>query len=274
VNMVTSDYSPRTTIFSAKMIDNVSLETIKKVYLERFTDPSDFTFMLVGNIDIEKAKPLIETYIGGIKANKRTEMWKDNDVKYPDQNVSRTFEREMQTPKTTIYINWHGYNMDYSAKNRMLLSYLVKLLDKKYLDIIREEEGGSYGVWVDGSVSNLPSPEYYLMAKFDTDPAKSDILKSIVYSELKKIEGGEIDEVDMEEARKNFLKVREENMRKNEFWVGALNQYYKNNESIVEPGQYEELVNSITKDDIRKFAETYFNTPGVVEVVMTPTQQE
>lgn len=274
VSLITTDYNKRTTLFNAKMVEDVNFETIKKVYLDRFTDPSDFTFILVGNINVETAKPLIETYIGGIKTNKRSETFKDNGVKYPDQNVNKNFARDMQTPKTTIYINWHGYNMEYNAKNRMLLSYMVELLDKKYIDIIREEEGGSYGVWVDGAVSNLPSPEYYLMAKFDTDPAKAGKLKAIVYNELKNIENGQIDTIDMEEARKNFLKVREENLRKNEFWVGALNQYFKNNESIVVPGQYEALVNSITPDEIKNFAATYFNDPGIVEVIMTPANQE
>ncbi len=269
---VKTDYNKRTVLVNADNIDKIDFETIKRVYSERFVDASDFTFVFVGNINPEEVKPLIETYIGGIKAIDRSETWVDNKVGFPEEDVEKHFAKQMQTPKTSIYINLHGDDIEYTAQNRILMSFVSKLLDKKYMDIIREQEGGSYGVRVGASVSALPTPEYQLIASFDTDPAKVDKLKSIIYSEIKNLYEQDIDEVDMEEARKNFLRKREESLRKNGYWMSALMHYSKHNEIIVTPAAYEDIVNSVTKEQVQEFAKKYLSFPSKVEVVMRPAE--
>ncbi len=272
ISMVKADYSERNVIFNAENIEKVDYETIKRVFGERFVDASDFTFVFVGNIDAEEVKPLIETYIGGIKATDRTESWKDNKVGFPEQDVEKHFAKQMQTPKTSIYINLHGEGIEYNAQNRILMDFVSELLDKKYMDIIREQEGGSYGVRVGGRVTSLPTPEYQLIASFDTDPEKAEKLKGIIYAEIKNLYEQEIDEVDMEEARTNFIKKREESLRKNKYWMGAIMHYSKHNEIIVTPDAYEDIVNSVTKEQIQEFAKKYLSGSNKVEVVMSPAE--
>jgi len=272
ITLVKTDYNPRTVVFNAESIHKIDFETMKRVYQDRFVDASDFTFTFVGNINPDSVKPLIETYIGGIKSINREENWVDNKVDFPKDDAVKHFAKEMQTPKTSIYITLHGKGVKYNAENRILFNYISELLDKKYTDIIREEEGGSYGVGVRASISKLPIPKYQLLVKFDTDPEKAEKLKGIVYREIRNLFEGDIDEVDLEEARTNFIKKREESLRKNNYWLSALTHYYKHNEVLVTPAAYEDIVKAVTKEQVQEFAKKCFDKPGKIEVVMSPSE--
>ncbi len=271
VSVTSTGHNPRTILFNTDMVSKLDLTTMKRVYQERFADASDFTFVFVGNIDAEKAKPLIETYLGSIKDIDREETWKDNGVDYPEKDTYNHFVREMETAKTTIHIDFHG-DIKYSKENSLLMRFAAELLNKKYLDVIREKEGGSYGVRVRGSVDKFPREEYNLVIRFDTDPAKADKLKGIVYEEIQSLFKKGLKEDDLIEAKKNFVKEYQENLRKNGYWIGAINTYYVYNESVKTVEAYEKMINSITKEKIEAFAKKYLAKPAKVEVVMSPKE--
>ena len=67
ISLIMSNYNPRTLLFNEKYLDQISIEKIEQVYRDRIKDASDFTFFIVGNIDAETVKPLVEKYIGSIK---------------------------------------------------------------------------------------------------------------------------------------------------------------------------------------------------------------
>ena len=272
VSMTTTDHNPRTILFTTDMIKSLDFETMKRVYNERLVDASDFTFIFVGNIDAAKARPMIETYLGSIKDIDRKESWKDNGVNFPKKDTYNHFTREMETAKTSIRIDLHG-NIKYSNENSIMMDMISKLLSKRYLDVIREEEGGSYGVGVWSNVEKLPREEYNVSIQFDTDPAKADILKAIVYDEIQLLFTKGVKEDDLNEVKKNFIKERQENLRKNTYWVNAINAHYIYNKDMLTPEAYENLINSISKEKVEKFAKKYFAKPTKTEVVMSPKEK-
>jgi len=269
VSMISTNHHPRTILFGTDMIEKLDFETMKRIYKERFVDASDFTFVFVGNIDAEQAKPMIEAYLGSIKDINREDNWKDNGVDYPEKDTYNHFDREMETPKTTIEIDFHG-DIEYSKENSVLMDVVGKLLDKRYLEIIREKEGGSYGVRVGASVNKFPREEYKLVIRFDTDPAKAEKVKGIVYNEIQALFKEGVKEDDLHEVKENFIKVRQENLRKNGYWLNAINHHYVYEENMLNLEDYEKMINSITKEKIEKFARKYLAKPAKIEVVMSP----
>ena len=57
----------------------------------------------------------------------------------------------------------------------------------RYLESIREKEGGSYGVGVYGGMRNVPKDEAVVLMQFDTDPEKQARLMQIIHQEVKDI---------------------------------------------------------------------------------------
>ena len=71
---------PRALRVKADMIDKIDYKRIMEMYKDRFKDAGDFTFLFVGNITLDEAKPLIETYLGGLPTIHRTENFRDTKM--------------------------------------------------------------------------------------------------------------------------------------------------------------------------------------------------
>ena len=82
------------------MVDKMDYDKILSMYQDRFKDASDFTFILVGNVDVEAVKPLIESYLGSLPSINRKETFKDNHIAMRKGIYKNEFIRQQETPKS------------------------------------------------------------------------------------------------------------------------------------------------------------------------------
>ena len=64
------------------------------MYKDRFKDASDFTFYFVGNIDIEKMKPMIAKYLGSLPSINRKETFKDTKMEIRKGQYKNEFAKK------------------------------------------------------------------------------------------------------------------------------------------------------------------------------------
>ena len=62
-------------------VEKVDHDKALAFYKDRFGDATDFTFVIVGVVDLEKLKPLVETYLASLPAKGRKEKEKDVGVR-------------------------------------------------------------------------------------------------------------------------------------------------------------------------------------------------
>ena len=270
VQFILADRHPRAEPQSAEQLSKVNFEKAKEIYLDRFADASDFTFVLTGNMDIEKTKSLFETYLGALPTKERNENWKDNEVEYPDGKVNKVIEKNLEVKKNTIFINYNG-SMEYNYENRILLQAIKHVLDIRYTEKVREEEGGTYGVGTSVSTSEYPDQEFALNINFDCDPANAEKLKAIIYSEIADMIKNGPSETDLNKAKENFIKNRENSLKENRFWLNSIVFNLKHDENILDHDKYNEMVNSLTVDQVKEAANKYLTQGNIVEIIMTPT---
>nr|WP_320118852.1 insulinase family protein [uncultured Marinifilum sp.] len=268
IGQLMSDYHERALMFNDEFVNNIDFEKAKKIYLDRFKDASDFTFFFVGNIDEEKHLPLIRKYVGSISSEKRQEKWIDRKVRMAEGKAQRIFEREMQVPKTTVYLAIDN-EMEYNLETRMYARVVAELLSKRYMETIREEEGGTYGVSVRPSISKRPYEHVGLTINFDCGPEKQERLRELVYQELDAIVKT-VNETDLDEIKKNYIKSRAESEKENSFWLSVIQSSLMNDEPIANTEEYNKLVNSISAKKVQEFAKKLFKKYDSVEVVMNP----
>ncbi|MBR4159907.1 MAG: insulinase family protein [Spirochaetia bacterium] len=80
--LVTQNH-PRGRTMDMEVYKEISFQNVQDVYKARFADPGDFSFILVGNIDIEAAKELASTYIASIPSSGSREKWMDVGIRVP-----------------------------------------------------------------------------------------------------------------------------------------------------------------------------------------------
>ena len=245
------------------------MEQIEKVYRDRIKDASDFIFFIVGNVEEETIKPLVEKYIGSIKSEYRKETWRDNNVRGPKGKTVRSIEVDLEVPKSTVITNF-SKEMKYSLHNSFCLSVLQGILDLRYTENIREKEGGTYGVGVSGSASRIPYSSYDLTMQFDCDPDKADHLKSLIYAELDKLQKEAPTQEELQKVINNMLKGREQSKNHNSYWLNAIVNYYINGLDTTDPKNYEDILNKMTPKDIQKFLKTLMKGADIVDITFRP----
>ena len=154
--------------------------------------------------------------------------------------------------------------------NRTAVTAIGSILNIRYLESIREKEGGSYGVGVRGSMNNTPIDEATLMMQFDTDPLKQAKLMAIIHSEVAEIiaKGPRAD--DFQKVKENMLKKYKEDVEQNPWWSGALERFYQDKLNLV--ADYKASVEALTPELIQNTLKNIVSQGNVLEVVMKPAE--
>ena len=270
VQMMASNYSERTLILNKDLLAKVSLDKALEVYKARFANPADFTFFFVGNVDPADAafQAQVCTWLGGLKTSKKMEKAADDKVRVAMGVQKNYFTRKMETKTASNRIQYTSYDMPYTLANDLNMEMIGRILSTRYLESIREREGGSYGVGCAGWMNRYPVAYAQLIMQFDTDPEKQEKLMNIIHEEVMTIvENGPLAK-DLQKEKESMLKDFEEDLEKNGYWIDVLSTYYKNNINYIT--DYKEEVEAITAETVQETLKKLVAAGNVFEVVMLP----
>lgn len=270
-NKIKYNNHPRRRMDKVENLQTLSLDKAMQIYKDRFSDASDFTFVLVGAFDVEKVKPLLATYLGNLPATGRKETWKDIGANLVTGSIDTTIMRG-QAPKALVELTFHG-DFDYAkARERYCFSALLDLLRIKLRESLREDKGGVYGVSVAGVTNQFPKQTYRITISFNCEPSQTDSLIQSALAEIEEIKASGAAEKDLEKIKEIQKQSRIKSLQENSFWSGTLLARYQNNvplEGILFES-YEKMVNSLQSKDIQAAANRYFDDKNRIKLVLLP----
>ncbi len=262
-------YNERSRPLTTELLKEADFNRIEEIGKERFHNASDFIFFFVGNIDLETLKPFVEEYIGGIPSTGGKENWKNLHIETPDGVIEKVVKKG-QDEKSIQYIVFHG-DFNYSSENQIELDAVGRILSTRLLEVIREEKSSVYSIGANPSTSVFPEEEYSVTIYYGTDPEKLPELKEAVFDEIKKFASGGPSEEELDKAKEKMLRERETAEKENSFWLSILsNTYYIKNGDFSQYGTYENIVESLTTESVKKAFQTYFDFKNYVSVALAP----
>lgn len=271
IQMMSTNHSERTILFDTAALKHVSLDRAMAVYKERFGNPADFTFIFVGNINPsdQKVQDLVCQWLGSLKTNKKKiEEVVDHNVTVTLGKQKNYFSRSMETTTASNRIQYTSYDMPYNKANDLNMEIIGRILSTRYLESIREREGGSYGVGTYGYMTILPKPQAALLMQFDTDPQKQQRLMEIIHEEVQTIADNGPLASDLQKEKESMLKDYQEDLEKNTWWRQALYMYYMYGENDIR--DYKPAVEAITAETVQSTLKELLKAGNVFEVVMFP----
>src|SRR5437016_4920370 len=149
---------PRRRLPTPEMIDEWNLDKSMAFYKDRFADASDFTFVFVGSFDPATIKPLVEKYLGSLPSIRRKESWKDVGVRPPADVVVKRVEKGVE-PKSLSAIAFSG-PFEFDQTHRVAIRAMAEVLQRRLLETIREDLGGTYSIEVNATYQKVPNPAY------------------------------------------------------------------------------------------------------------------
>lgn len=264
-------HNPRRQMLSNEIIDRFDFAKLPGLYAKLYPGADSFTFYLVGNVDLETLKPLVEKYIGSIPTTGAPLKAVDDKSGPVKGAVSEDFTASMQQPKVSVHYLFSG-DLPYTLKNKLALTLLTQALNSRYLISVREEKGGTYGVQVWGSTEWVPTETYTMDIAFDTNEEMADELREIVMKEIEEIAANGPKTEDIEKSREFFAKNWKNTLEQNSGWLNYIRAKYGSGLDYL--GEYEQTLKALTNADVQQLAKKILADNNLVQVVMRPAPAE
>ena len=268
LQMAKTSYSEREVHLNEQLLEELALSKMQQAYKDRIKNAADFKFIFMGDVDEKRFEKLIQKYLGSITGNSKTEELVDHNL-IPEPGIHKLhLAREMQTPQAYVSFYLTG-DLDYNAANGLAMQVVEQLLAKRYLERIREEEGGSYGVRVKTDLKHLPKGAFEITINFSANPQKTDRLVRIVYDELNALKEA-IDTTAFKEIKSNLLKAHQEQFENNRLYFNSLVTSIETGIALQTSAERTQQLEKLTEKDIQAVARKIMNNPRVVEALLVP----
>ncbi len=254
----------------ADMIDQLEFSKFEGVHNALFSDGDNFRFTIVGNVDLESLKPLVERYIGSLPTDSTTPKmsYQDDGLRPSKGQIRDDFTTAMEQPKVGVRMLLSGENLEYTLRNRVVAAYLNAALDDLLLKSVREELGGTYGVRANLSISKSPYQHYSLSVSYDTNEEQVEQLQETIFEQLEILAKDGATQEQMNKSREFMLKNFGNTKERNSGWLSYINMLYNNDFDYI--SDYVNIVESVTSDEVAQMMQTVLDGGNRIEVLMHP----
>jgi zinc protease len=259
---------PRKRPISPEILNEANYKRVKYIYNQRFSDPGNFTFYFVGNVDPKTAKPLIEKYLGSLPVVEKNETFVDLGVRTPKGVIEKTVAKGKDA-KCMEVINFHG-SFDYTAYNRLELDAICKILSTRLLEDIREKESGVYTIGAYPSSFKTAYEGYVITIFFSCDPEREEELRGKIFDIINSLQTDGLNATDIQKVVEKEKREFETNVKENSYWKRLLMDYNEQNITVDDYKNYNAMIEKITIDSMKAAAVKYFDKKNYIKINLAP----
>ncbi|WP_299554150.1 M16 family metallopeptidase [Seonamhaeicola sp.] len=264
--------NPRKRVFNQDFVNDIAFEKMKATYLDRFANPADFEFFIVGDVKAAQLEPLLSKYMASLPTTTDTETFKDVSQSWASDRVDEDVFLPMEDPKTNVNMAFKIAS-DYTVKNKFVTQALGAIMQLRLQETLREEEGGVYSPRAYAFLNKEPKVLSYMSVSFDCNPDLAEKLIGIVYNELSKMASGDIKQDDLDKTLTSYKKQREQAKSNNSYDMTLLTTFYRDGYNMNAPENFEAIVNNITIKDIQALAKKLQEKGKSFEIVFKPATE-
>jgi len=261
--------NPRRQLISMDMLSKMSVASLEQSYKTLFSNMAGACVYITGNVDLETIKPLVEKYLGSLPTAGQGSTYIDHNLQVVPGKVENIFNAPMTTPKSSVLMIYSA-DVEYDLENVLTMQAFRYVLDLVYTETIREDEGATYGVGTQGSVSAIPQNRGEMIIQFDTDPARVEEMIKLAIQGVVDIANNGPTEEQMVKVRENFLKNISESRISNSYWANNLRQYDLTGVDL--DTEREAIINSLTAEKVKQFVSDLIGQGNFVKIVMNPEE--
>jgi zinc protease len=248
--------------------DHMNADRALEIYKQIYGNADGMHFTFVGNVDIEKAKPLFEKYLGSLPSQTTEHKFKDNGVR-PVKGIVEANIKKGKDPKSVVTVLWSG-ETQYNREESLALRALIDALNIKVIEILREDMSGMYSGGLQGDISKRPYVHYSISASIPCGPENADKLTNALFDIIKNAQQGKTEQKDLDKVKETLKKQYRVSIQENDAWLGSLSQAFIDQNNPEDILTYEQRVDALTLQDLQKAAQKFFDMKNYVKAVLYP----
>ncbi len=273
INAMMFNNHPRTRTLKVEDLPNLDMNRVMQIYMERFADFTDFTFIVVGSFDEKILKGYCEKYLANLPAKGIREQARDNGVRF-SQGKKELAIYKGQDPKSIVQMAFGGECVVDNMTNNKLRN-LSLLVNEKLRENIREARSGVYFVGSWGSAYKHPVPYYLMFIYMQCAPDRVDELSEAVIMTLDSLKAGLFDPKYVNTVKVTLQKKMETDLTENRWWLDAVYDQAWNDFPMNDLLNDKKEINNINLKELQNIAAQYLKQDtNLVKGVLYPADMK
>ncbi|OGU56443.1 MAG: hypothetical protein A2X64_03260 [Ignavibacteria bacterium GWF2_33_9] len=272
ISAVLYNYNPRVKRMDRNDVNLLDLSKVFEFYKDRFKDASDFTFVFVGSVDMDKVKEFAKKYIASLPSINRKESWIDRNIVPVEKTITKTVKKGIEFKSS---VNLFQYNdFEYTPINRLILRALNEVINIRLREVIREDKGGTYGAYASLRGSKIPRERMVLYSGFGCSPDRVEELTIATIDIFKELQDKPVDQKYVEKVHETFLREIETARKENNWWQQIIHNSVQYNEDQSFLLDYEKMVQNINAKTIQDAAKQYLDVRKIDKFFLFPEDKD
>ena len=255
--------------FDSAAIEAVDMALLREVYARAFTDFGHLSVFITSDLDRAEIESYVCRYVASLQGDYpygKTATATPRPVLKGRQLITETRARESEPVSNVDYMYVAGVKT--TTRNIVISDFLDYILSARYLDLIREQRGGTYHVGFSSEVPDDPALPWRGVVDFQTRPEMTDLLVGDVRDVMEEMAKNGPTAEEMDRAGKYIRKRHGELERR------ASASLPEQNDRLVKTVlwgrdydvDYDALLRGIKARDVRDLARKFLAGDHIVEI--------
>jgi zinc protease len=249
-------------------LDKINMDRAIEIYKNEFSNADGFHFFIVGNVDENSLKPLLEKYIASLPAKGSATAFKDNGLRPISGNTTLDVKKG-QDQKSLVLTFFRG-ELPYTEDLALQTTMVGEILSIKALEQIREKMGAMYSGGFGANFEKFPYPHYTIQGYFPCGPENVKPIIKEAMDEIAALKANGPSQADLDKVRLAIIEKRKEGIKTNNYWSGKLEQLLFWDTSKERFLNFEKEIDKITVADIKATANKLFDGKNSFTAVLYP----
>jgi len=259
---------------TVELVSSLKQKELERCYREMFDDGSEWTFIMVGNLDMAKHVPLIEKWLGAIPSSQTIpktltrQAYADLKIDFPKGRQVKDVRKGIEDQSRTQYMLQAPAKLDPQAEFDIYA--ITDLLQIRLREKLREELGETYGAGA-GYSDLSPYRDYgRITVSFTGSPDTRASMMDIVRSSMQGLRDKAPTAEDMNKLREMRLNSLDEAEKENGYWAGNLWETYllgREPKTILEQRP---RIMAMTSESLHAAAKKWFDAADTLEIYLVP----
>jgi zinc protease len=242
-----------------------------EIYKNEFSTADGYHFFIVGNVDENTLKPLLEQYIASLPATGKEPKFVDNGLRLKPGNNKFEFKKGTE-PQSLVVAQYFG-EMPYTEDMALKATLIGDILTIRVIEKLREEMGSIYGGGFSGSLQKEPYGFYTIQTQLPTGPDSVDPILKQLDVEIGKLKTNGPEQKDLDKVKIAIVEKRKEQLKTNQYWLAKLEQLQFSGRSTDWFLNFETEMNKISVQDIKAAANKFFDGKNSFIGILNPEKK-
>lgn len=268
VSVTLTQHHPRRKPLTIDKLDQIKLNNAFEFYKNRFADASDFTFIFVGNFEVEKIKKNILKYVGSLPNINRDELWVDENVNTPDGIVNKKIHKGIAKKSITSIV--FPTDLEWNLNNLHNIQAMKDVFNIKLRETLREKLGGTYGTSIKASLSQFPDKDCKIIISLGCDPDRVNELTKAIFVQIDSLQSFKNYNEEIEKVKEKKRRALQKNLKQNRYWLHKLKNYYYNDFDLDKFLKVNTRIDNFDEDKLIKAAKKHLDPENYIQVTLYP----